>query len=113
MATSPPTSKASTAQLRLTAAAPVSREDLEEDTIRVEEVLAARADEHVLGAAAYADFKDNSIEVQFEVIHNTPAELRHKIDQAWEAIEDVVRVESDAATNTTTAPVASAGLCSA
>jgi precorrin-2 methylase len=75
--------------LTLMAAAPMSREALEEWTVHAEHVLEERAADVALGASAAANFAANAVEVDFVVVVATDAEL-------YDSLSRVVRVLHEA-----------------
>jgi hypothetical protein len=75
--------------LTMTGTSILPREVLEEMTFRAQDALVAKARDFALGAAAAANFAENSIEVDFVVMVSSSAEV-------YERVAAVVRVLEEA-----------------
>lgn len=65
--------------LTMTGTSALPRDVLEDMTFRAQDALVAKARDFALGAAAAANFAENSVEVDFVVIVATPAELYERV----------------------------------
>jgi hypothetical protein len=65
--------------LTMVATSVLPREVLEDMTFHVQEVLVANASDLALGAAAAANFADNSVEVDFVVAVSSAAEVHERV----------------------------------
>jgi hypothetical protein len=74
--------------LILVATSPLSREALEGWTLHAESVLADQAGDFALGASAAANFAANSIEVDFVVAVESPAEVHVRVARAVRILQD-------------------------
>jgi hypothetical protein len=82
-----PEPQAMSAVLRLAPTASISREQLEEATMRVEEALAGHANDLTDGASASANFVDCSIEIDLLLDGASVGELHEKLAQVIMRLE--------------------------
>lgn len=83
--------------LTMTGTSVFPREVLEEMTFRAQDALVAKARDFALGAAAAANFAENSVEIDFVVLVSAPAEL-------YERVAAVIRVLEEAGFSTGSTP---------
>lgn len=74
--------------LTLVATVPLSREELEALTLHAEGVLVDKATDIALGASAAANFRDNSIEVDFVVSAASPAEIYEQVGRVMRILQE-------------------------
>jgi hypothetical protein len=74
--------------LMLDAAEPLPREVLEAWTARAEDVLEAQAADLALGASAAANFASNSIEIDFVVAVESPAEIYDRVGRVMRILQE-------------------------